>query len=228
MKHIKSALIIVALFTALSTDAKQIGKKAETTPSPIITPQAPNINQPYIQPEPRSKPIIMPKTETGPTYSDIYSSLKKKTPDSSDFSTLNNIIYEAQRQLDLIRASVKREPTPTSKEALLQLERSIKELFKKYPINLYKTQTEIDNAAGTGKDLFTPEEQYKIVEAIDNVVRELTKEFSTIDSQVIYDTIIAFHPGLKELKNKLIGEQYENITDFIRHAVQTSYSQLKK
>lgn len=117
MKYITSTLTIVALFTITSANAKQMGKKATTAPTqpqpqpqPIRQPQPMPQPQPIRQPQPQ--PIIIPEPTSGPTYENIYDSLRKKRPDASDSLTLRNIIYEAEQQIKQIQASVGKKTTP--------------------------------------------------------------------------------------------------------------------
>jgi hypothetical protein len=98
VKQLKIVLTIIACFTALSATAKQVGKKTETVtqPSPVQPNPPVNMNRPRPAP-------IQTIFDTMPTYSEILSLLKKKKPDSSDFTTLNNIKNEAEYQINFIR-----------------------------------------------------------------------------------------------------------------------------
>ena len=232
MKQIKKTVVIIACCAVLSTHTKQVGNKGaspvQPSPTPINYPQpkpAPIINT--NQPRPKPSPYY-PQPQTGLTYSEIYASLKSKTPDSSDFATLNNIKTEAEKQIKQIQVSVERKPNQDFQAALAQTERAAKELFKKYPINFNKTQQQIDIAHKNDTDIFTKEEQDDMTLALFNIVKEFSNQFSTLSSQQIYDILVAHYQEFKTFQAKLHPEQRKDINDFLKTAVNLAFNIIHK
>jgi hypothetical protein len=229
MKHIKRALIIVALFAALSADAKQIGKKTEAVIQPSYAKATEDRPAPAPQPQPVPKPQPMPQPQTQNGYTNILNQLKQLQPTTNDWDTLKAIKDEVQDQMGkAFNPALAKKPAPTSKEALLQIENRAKAIFQQYPVNFNKTQQQINDAAIADKDIFTMQEQMDIIDAIFDVVKAIVTEFPTISSQTVYDAIIAFHPGFKELAKKLTKNQSDDVTNFIKQAVNNSYAEIKR
>lgn len=222
MKCIKNTLTVVALCGMLTTIAKQVGSKttAQPQPKPNPTPYVQPTPRPYVQPKPAP---YYPQPQAGPTYTEILSSLKSKTPDSSDISTLNNIKNEAERQINFIKKTVARQPIRNIQDLLRQVENPVKEVFQKYPVNFNKTQQQINDASKNDTDIFTEEEQTNMTAALFNIVKGILDQFPTLNSQEIYEIIIALHPEFKTFQNKLNTEQREDVNKFLKAAVDLAY-----
>jgi hypothetical protein len=126
MKHIKSALIIIALFAALSADAKQLRKKITTEPTqPSYAKATESI--PTLQ----SQPFIITQPETALTYSEIYNSLLNKTPQSQDIIMLHNIKREVEQQIQQTQGSVgKKTTTKFNKPTVIRIQTENNKLRK--------------------------------------------------------------------------------------------------
>ncbi len=92
MKLIKNTSLLLLLFSITIIQTKQTGAKSVYTSETPMQPKTPIIR-------PQQIPIIL----EGPRYTEILFILKSKTPDSSDFSTLNDIKHEAEFQINLIQ-----------------------------------------------------------------------------------------------------------------------------
>lgn len=93
------ALLIVLTPCINSIQAKQTG--ARTTSAYIPQPQQQIPTRPVQQPITPNRPNQ--PFRSGPTYTDILAILRNSNPDSSDFSTLNNIKNEAETQINLLK-----------------------------------------------------------------------------------------------------------------------------
>lgn len=245
MKQIKNMLTVVTVCAALATNAKQIGSKTNTN-APKPTPQP----TPYVQPKPTPMPQPAPyysQPQSGPTYTEIYDSLRKKTPDSSDISTLNNIILVAQKQIDQIQASVERKPTPINKSAIntnttvnqnIALMRSYAgNLVNKYQISLDRTQQQILNSYINDTDLFSDQEQDQHYRQITKIMGDFVHEYPNADQNSTVNFIylaITQHKNFIKLQdeiNSTLGqngpEMIEEIGKDLKNIISYKYTQLK-
>ncbi len=239
MKHIKNVLTVLTLLAILSTDAKQVGKKTITNePQPKPTPT------PYVQPTPKPLPQpapYYPQPQTGPSYENIYDLLRKKTPNSSDFSMLNNIIHEAEKQIqqiqtaNLMRAttSVERKPSqqPTpiinsnSPDYPLQLKMYAGKLVHQYQTSLKISDFQIKNAYQYDQDIFLQKDKDEQYDAIARIVRHFVAQFPNVDKQTTVETIlraITLHENfiqLSEQITKVLGKNSEKMIKEVRQDI---------
>lgn len=223
MQFLKNIVAIIALFTVALTNAKGVTTSAaQSQPSSAKATAGRPIIQPQPQPTPRMQPQPMPQFETGPTYSEILSSLKKKNPDSSDLSNLNNIKTEVERQINIIAKSVTPQPTEKDMEAYAQ------QLVNKYYESFKIDQQRINNAIKNGTDIFPEDLAQKQTDNIITIVREFAQKYPNADkstaTQIIWSAIFDV-PSLQTLGKQLSEHQdrYIRIKHHIQKAVQIAW-----
>jgi hypothetical protein len=95
MKSIKNMPCLLLLCIINIIEAK----RTKATQVPVTRPTQP-------QPTPTKQPQPIPIIPKALTYTEILTILKEKKPNSSDFQTLQNIIYEAKKQMEAITKTV--------------------------------------------------------------------------------------------------------------------------
>ena len=195
MKYI-STVTILALCAVIPVHAKQVGKKTTPVQQPQIQTIPRTIQpQPMPQPRPQQPQIVQP--EVGPSYTDIYYSLKNKKPESFDIVTLNNIKSEVERQITLIKNQ-----KPISEVMKNDANQLVKKHYKPFEIN----QLTVNNAIKNNSNIFSDEMAKEHTEALKTVVLQFAQKFSVAPQktikQYIYDAITAF-PSMATLLNQI-------------------------
>jgi hypothetical protein len=228
MKYIKSTLTVIACFTVISMIAKQVGKKTEpTAPSTIISPQP----SPVISNRPRPEPPYSAEATKGKQpqqkapqkeYSQILNQLKRLQPSTADLNILDEILDEVNEQIK--KGYAAKNPTKQPKELSMEYNTYAQELFKKHPINFYKTKMQCVAANDIDEGPFTRKELDNIEKSIANIVEDFLIKFPNISEKAIFEAIYFSNQSFQDLRNNLVDDQLAAITEYIENAVNLNYS----
>lgn len=200
MKILRHSLAVLTFLTINVTTAKQTGTR-QPYQERIIQPQQPQQKQPIIE-----QPIIQqPSILNEMTYDEIYTELKKKQPQSQNFTSLNNIKNEAQKQINLIQKKpTQQQPIGTITDIKLtydvpMLRQSAANLIETYKIPFKVVKLSPQQKNGTA-DIFTDQQYSQQVASINNIVRKFKQLHQDVDQITGVATILSQIQQNQDLK----------------------------